>query len=82
MFLIKYTGSVSALNSDRQALTLERRRAWLLVDFRHPSSQLLYQAHCLLTLYARRLDGGWDKVDASNDVRILGDLSQFCSSWA
>jgi len=34
----------------------------------------LHQAHCLLTPYVGRLDEEGNKVDASKDVRILGDL--------
>jgi len=68
---IKYRQRL-VLNSDRQALTQERRRAWLLVYFR-PSSFTK-----LLTPYAGGLDDEGNKVDASNDVRILGGLIQFC----
>jgi len=37
-----------------EALTQEHHRAWLLVDFRYLSSELLHLAHCLLTPYAGR----------------------------
>jgi len=71
------TGSASLLYSDWQALTQERRGAWLLVNFHHPSSEPLHQAHCLLTTYAGCLNDEGNKVGASNDVRILGDLTLF-----
>jgi len=48
----------------------QQRRTWLLVHFRHPSSELHHQGHCLLTPYAGRLDDEGNRVNASNDVRI------------
>ena len=68
------TRSVSVLNSDRRALTYERRRAWLFADFRNPSSDL----PCLLSPYARRFDDERNKVDTSDDVHKLGVLAEFC----